>query len=85
METLETPESTSGRKRSRPNRLREFRLNAELTQIELAEAIGTTQSCVAEAETSGKGMGEARWERAAKILGTNVLTLRGWAKVYAAS
>jgi transcriptional regulator with XRE-family HTH domain len=83
METLTTPEVRIPRARPRPNRLREFRLRADITQLALAEAVGTTQSCIAEAERSGKGLGEAKWQKLAEILGSDVLTLRGWKKIYA--
>jgi transcriptional regulator with XRE-family HTH domain len=80
METRTRRQSKNGVARTR---LREFRLRADLTQSEIADLLRVKQSTVSVAEKTGKGLGEDKWEQLAKLFGTDVLTLRGWAKIYA--
>jgi hypothetical protein len=51
--------------------------------MEIADLLGVQQSTVSVAEKTGRGLGEDKWEILADLFKTDVLTLRGWAKIYA--
>ena len=63
-------------------RLREIRIERGKTQEDLAEFLGVPQSVISEAELTGKGLGDKKWQRLAVFLSSDVLTLRGWTKIF---
>jgi len=65
-----------------PVRLREFRERAGLSQNDLAEFLGLSQYSISVAERTGKELADAHWQRLAVLFKTDVLTLRGWSKIY---
>ena len=65
------------------SRLREFRIAAQMTQKEIADLVGVAQGAIAQAETIGTGIGEDKWEELASLFGTDLLSIRGWTKIYA--
>jgi transcriptional regulator with XRE-family HTH domain len=79
METTQTQECNPA---CRP-RLREFRLRADMRQSEIAALLGVKQATISQAEKTGKGLREEKWQQLADLFGTDVLTLRGWAKIFA--
>lgn len=79
--------STKGRPRNKGhqdslNRLREFRLKAGKTQKETAAMLGISQEHLSRAEVTGKRLSEEKWQKAAELFGTDLLTIRGWKKIY---
>lgn len=61
-------------------KLRAVREAAGYSQTQLAALIGASPSHVSAAERLGKKLSEAKWQRLADILKSDVLTLRGWEK-----
>jgi len=53
-----------------------------LTQAALAAFLGVPQSTISDAELTGEGLGDEMYERLALYLDSDVLTLRGWTKIY---
>jgi len=45
--------------------------------------IGVSQFSISIAERTGEGLKETQWEQLADILHSDVLTLRGWQKIFA--
>lgn len=61
-----------------PNRLREFRKRAGLTQIQLANKLGVKQNNLSTAETTGVGLSNDTWFRLSHIFNVDPRALRGW-------
>lgn len=64
--------------RRSPNLLREYRVRAGMTQLELAERIGVAQPKISRAEVNGLGLGNDKWFELSDLFNVDPRVLRGW-------
>lgn len=61
-----------------PNRLREYRLAANLTQAALAELVGVGETTIANAELYGRSLGKRNWYKLANIFNVDPRVLENY-------
>lgn len=61
-----------------PNKLREYRKQAGMTQEQLAKCLNVKQVNISKAETNGTGLGADTWFRISTLFDVDPRILRGW-------
>ena len=87
---MDTTITTSAKRRGQPlapvtskGKLRAIRIARDFSQKQLAEVCQVSQFSISVAERTGQGLQEEQWEKLADLLNSDVLTLRGWKKIFA--
>lgn len=81
---MDTETITRGRPLAQPrdgNRLREYRLRANMTQEQLAEFLNVHQGKISKAEVTGLGLGNDKWFQLSDLFNVDPRVLRGWQPV----
>lgn len=64
-------------------KLRAIRIERGYSQQDLAMHLKIKQGSISQAERTGVGLTEDNWKKLADLLKSDVLTLRGWKKIFA--